>query len=731
MPSAWTRSSTWRVETPSAQASATTAVSAFLGTPPRLEQPREVFTLELAPGVLAWRGLDRATEHGGPGEVEITLVAGVPRLAWAGAGRARLPARWGTAAGSRAAAPLARGRPRVGALDAPSSAPDDTGSHEMPYLPIADHGVIGDLHTAALVGLDGSIDWMCHPHFDSPSVFAAILDDEKGGRFQLAPKRDDVTRKQLYVPDTNVLVTRFLSPDGVAEVTDFMPIGAPVGTHGHHQLVRRVEVVRGSMILRARCQPAFDYARAEHRVEAYAGGVCFRSDGLCLALTSTVHLRADGAAAVADFELREGERATFLLSGLEGEERHPSALSEDEAERAFRATVDYWHRWLGRSRYRGRWREMVNRSALALKLLTFAPTGAIVAAPTTSLPAPIGGSRNWDYRYTWIRDASFTLYGLIRVGFTEEADAFQRWLAARVQESGQDGSLQLMYSLDGRHELPEQTLDHLEGYRGSRPVRIGNGAHAQLQLDIYGELLDAIYLYNKYATPIGYDAWVKIRRILNHVCEVWTEPDEGIWEVRGGRRHFVYSKVMCWVALDRGLRLADKRSFPADRQRWLSTRDVIYEEVMRRGWNRKLQAFVQDFDGENLDASNLIMPLVFFLAPRDPRFLATLDAIQRDLAKGSLVHRYDVTAAPDGLDGDEGTFSMCTFWLVEALTRAGRLDEARLVFEKMLGYANHLGLYSEQVGPTGEALGNFPQAFTHLGLISAAFNLDRALGASD
>jgi len=631
---------------------------------------------------------------------------------------------------SLAVASLAPGRPRVGALDAWSPPPGDAGRHEMPYLPIADHGVIGDLHSVALVGLDGSIDWMCHPNFDSPSVFAAILDDEKGGRFKLAPVRDDVTRKQLYVPDTNVLVTRFLSPDGVAEITDFMPIGAPVGTDGHHQLIRRVEVVRGSMAMRMRCQPAFDYARAEHRVEAHPGGVSFRSDGLGLALTSTVHLRTDGGAAVADFELREGERATFVLSGLGPEERHLLPLTEEEAEGAFRATLEYWHRWVGHSRYRGRWREMVNRSALALKLLTFAPTGAIVAAPTTSLPAPIGGSRNWDYRFTWIRDASFTLYGLMRIGFTEEADAFQRWLASRVQESGGDGSLELMYSIDGRHELPEQILDHLEGYRGSRPVRIGNGAHDQLQLDIYGELLDAVYLYDKHGTPIGYDGWVKIRRILNHVCDVWTEPDEGIWEVRGGRSHFVYSKVMCWVALDRGLRLADKRSFPADRQRWLETRDAIYEEVMRRGWSRKRQSFVQTFDGETLDASSLIMPLVRFLSPRDPRFLATLDAIQRELAKGSLVHRYDVTASPDGLDGGEGTFSMCTFWLVEALTRARRLDEARLVFEKMLGYANHLGLYSEQVGPSGEALGNFPQAFTHLGLISAAFNLDRALGDS-
>jgi pentatricopeptide repeat protein len=596
----------------------------------------------------------------------------------------------------------------------------------MTYLPIESYGVIGDLHTAALVGLNGSIDWLCFPKFDSPSVFAAILDDEKGGRFQIAPTCE-ATRKQMYFPDTNVLVTRFLSPDGLAEVTDFMPIGEPQPGHGPHDLVRRVEVVRGSMAMQAFCRPAFDYARADHRVETQRDGVRFVSRDLALGLTASVPLRAEGLAAVAAFELRQGERATFLLSALEAGGGRPSALSIEETEKAFRDTVGYWHRWLARCNYRGRWREMVNRSALALKLLTYEPTGAIVAAPTSSLPAPIGGARNWDYRHTWIRDASFTLYGLMRIGFTDEAYAFMRWLWARVLETDKDGSLQLMYSIDGRHELVEETLDHLEGYRGSRPVRVGNAAYRQLQLDIYGELMDAVYLFNKYGSPIGYDGWVKIRRILNHVCDVWREPDEGIWEVRGGRRHFVYSKVMCWVALDRGLRLADKRSFPADRQRWIENRDAIYEEIMSRGWSPARKAFVQAYGSESLDAANLIMPLVFFVSPRDPRFLATLEAIQRDLTKGSLVHRYDVEASPDGLEGEEGTFSMCTFWLVEALTRAGRLDEARLLFEKMLSYANHLGLYSEQVGASGEALGNFPQAFTHLGLISAAFNLDRRL----
>jgi GH15 family glucan-1,4-alpha-glucosidase len=611
----------------------------------------------------------------------------------------------------------------------------------MSYQPIEDYNIIGDVYTAALVGKNGSVDWFCFPHFDSPSVFGAILDEKIGGHFKITPATDGVTPKQFYWPDTNVLVTRFLSADGVAEILDYMPVGRAARKYGPRKLVRRVTMLRGSMQFRMECYPAFNYARDMHETTRFEHGVCFHTPSLGLALVSHLKLIQDQRGASADFTLKEGDRVSFVIKQVTPGDDPGAPLTWEEAEERFMMTVDFWRHWISKCTYTGRWREMVHRSALVLKLLTFEPTGAIVAAPTCSLPENIGGSRNWDYRYTWIRDAAFTLYALLRIGFTEEAERFMGWLDGIAHDLNPGTPLQVMYGLDGRHELREETLDHLAGYRGSRPVRIGNGAHNQLQLDIYGELMDSVYLYNKYGSPISYDLWTKLRFLVNWVCDNWHREDEGIWEVRAGRQHFVYSKLMCWVAVDRGLRLAAKRSFPAEHGKWLKVRDQIYEDIMKKGWNPKRKAFTQYYGSDTLDAANLIMPLVFFVSPTDPRMISTLNAINQTPAKGGLVsnglvYRYNVHEYEDGIPGEEGTFNLCTFWLVEAMTRAGQtdrtmLDQARLVFEKMLGFANHQGLYAEETGHHGEALGNFPQAFTHLALISAAFNLDRALGKED
>ncbi len=599
----------------------------------------------------------------------------------------------------------------------------------MPYQPIENYGVIGDLYTVALVGMDGSIDFMCFPDFDSPTIFAALLDHRRGGCFQIKPNLNDARQKQLYLPDSNILLSRFLSAGGLAEISDFMTVEE---NGAFHDLVRRVKTVRGEISYQMICDPRFDYGRRAHKVTKTSDGVLFVPEGAgqpTLRLRADVPVKVRNGAAVAEFTLNPGQCAAFILEEAHEGKDSPSTR-EDYVARSFKQTLNFWRAWVAQSNYRGRWREMVNRSALALKLLTSKKHGSIAAAATFGLPEEIGGTRNWDYRYTWIRDASFTIYGLIRLGYTDEAGAFMKWIEARCGEPNPDGSLQIMYGLDGRHDLTEETLTHLEGYRKSSPVRIGNGAYDQLQLDIYGELMDSVYLYNKYGDPISYDLWVNLSRLIDWVCDNWRRKDEGIWEVRGGKQEFLYSRLMCWVAVDRALRLADRRSFPAPVDRWKTVRDTIYREILDKYWDPKRQAFIQHLGTDRLDASNLLMPLVKFVGPKDPRWLSTLRAIERELVDDSLVFRYRTgEAASDGLPGEEGTFNMCSFWYVECLSRAGDLHKARFFFEKMLGYANHLGLYSEELGPAGEHLGNYPQAFTHLGLISAAYNLDQKLTA--
>ena len=595
----------------------------------------------------------------------------------------------------------------------------------MGYLPIEDHGIIGDLRTAALVGIDGTIDWLCLPRFDAPSVFASILDDEKGGHFRLRPL-NYARSQQLYLPDTNVLLTRFLSPEGVAELLDFMPIER--GREERHDLIRTVRVVRGRIRFELDCRPAFDYARQKHKVTLGKTGAVFAGAGMRLGLATEVPLwEGPDRNALAQFTLREGEDATFVLQQLREGEGPEEVLSSVRFQDKLQHTLDYWRRWIAKSTYQGRWREMVNRSALALKLMVYEPTGALVAAPTMGLPEAIGGERNWDYRYTWLRDAAFTLYALIRLGFKEEAHNFMGWLLDVCRIS--IGKLQPLYGIDGRTEIHEEELPHLSGYRNSRPVRLGNGAYDQLQLDLYGAVLDAAYLHNKHSAPLDYDVWNNLRPILDWLSENWQQPDEGIWEVRGERRPFVSSRVLTWVALDRAVRISRQRGLPPEEERWIKQRNAIYEEVMKKGWNPRRKSFVQYYGGEALDASLLLMPLVKFVGPTDPRWLATLDRIQNELSYNPLVYRYRVAeAADDGfLSSEEGSFSTCSFWLVECLTRAGRLEEARLALETMFSYANHLGLFAEEIALSGEALGNFPQALTHLALISAAVNLDQAL----
>ncbi|MEU9702878.1 glycoside hydrolase family 15 protein [Streptomyces sp. NPDC047981] len=598
------------------------------------------------------------------------------------------------------------------------------------YPPIADHGLIGDLQSAALISAGGAVDWFCAPRFDSPSIFASLLDEERGGHFTIAPVLDDVTVRQLYLPDTAVLITRFLTPEGVGEVVDFMPVAErPEEATDRHRLVRVLRVVRGTLTFDVQCRPRFDYGRAPHTLTLDGTAATFHGPGLDVHLSSSVPLDADGQDVRATVTLHQGERAGIVLETASPGAAAPAPVTASELETEQRETHAYWHAWIRRCRYRGRWQHMVNRSVITLKLLIYAPTGAPIASPTMGLPEQIGGERNWDYRYTWIRDASLSMRVLLDLGYLDEADAFRRWLGARFRGPRPPGGepMQIMYRIDGDPELPEEILDHLSGYRDSAPVRAGNGAADQLQLDVYGEFAYAMTHSADLAELAGYEAWKGFAALLDWLADHWDRPDEGIWETRGGRKDFTYSRVMCWVALDRGIRLATQYARPADLPRWIEQRDAILTQVMERGWNPERRAFVQHYGSEVLDASLLFMPLVGFISPRAPSWLATLDAMDREIVTDSLVYRYNPEASPDGLRGSEGTFSLCSFLYVEAMARAGRLDQARYAMDKMLTYANHVGLFAEEIGPTGEQLGNFPQAFTHLALITAAMALDEEL----
>ena len=589
------------------------------------------------------------------------------------------------------------------------------------YKSIGNYGIIGNQRSAALVGIDGSIDWCCLPRFDSPSVFAALLDWRKGGRFQIAPV-GFYRSAQAYVRHTNVLTTSFSTAMGSAVLTDFMPCGGDRMLRVGDELHRRVQCEAGQIDLQLVFEPRFDYARVSTTVAVHANGAVATGGGRRLVLASSVPLAATGAAETT-FRLRAGEEAWFIIRYGQPV---PWPVAAYESGPRLAETKAFWAAVAGECPATGRWSDLVVRSFLTLHLMTYEPSGAIVAAPTTSLPEEIGGERNWDYRFSWVRDAAFAVDVLLRQGHVDEAEGFMRWLMDHCAACGE--LLQPLYGIAPDSSLQEVALDHLEGYRGSQPVRIGNAAAVQLQLDIFGEVLLAAGGYHRHTRTIPDAWWELLVGFVEAVCANWRRPDRGIWEIRGEPRQFVYSKLMAWVALDRGIYLAEAMDKPVDLDRWRAVRSEIRREILERGWSEAKGAFTQHYDTTELDASNLLMPMVGFLPATDPRIQGTIRRTMEELAVDGLVHRYRPERTDDGLTGGEGTFTLCSFWLVGALLVGGRLAEAEALFRRLAGYANHLGLFSEMIDPaTGEALGNFPQAFTHIAFIHTARNLDRAL----
>jgi len=579
------------------------------------------------------------------------------------------------------------------------------------------------MRTAALVGADGVIDFLCLPEFDSPTVFARLLDAERGGAFTVAPAGSaGAAGIQRYVRDTNVLVTRFATADGELELVDFMAARArqPV-------IVRLVRALRGKPRVHMRCAPRFDYARGTHSVEPIPTGALFASaTGNALRLTTSVPVIVDGLDARADVELAIRRKpVAFMLELLDGK-RSARPMNDREARRALRQTIVFWRRWISRCTSRGEWRTAVRRSALTLKLLQSRTSGAVIAAPTFGLPEQIGGSRNWDFRYAWVRDASYTVYALVRAGLASEARAFTDWIVKRSEEADSPGVLRSLYGVDGRPELTETTLDHLEGYRGSRPVRVGNAAYGQLQLDIYGELMDTLHIADAHGMPMSRGTWTRLVEVANWVCANWHRPDQGIWEVRGGAQEFLFSRVMCWVALDRALRLARRHRLATAPNEWRITREAIRADIEGQFWNEQIGAYVGTKGSASVDAACLVMPLVRFIDGGDARWRSTLRVVEERLVHDWLVRRYDM----DGMDTDAGSptapaFTILSFWYIECLARSGQVERARAGMRRMLAYANQVGLFAEDIAADGTQVGNFPQGLVHAALVGAAFALDR------
>jgi GH15 family glucan-1,4-alpha-glucosidase len=587
---------------------------------------------------------------------------------------------------------------------------------------IEDYALIGDTHTAALVGRDGSIDWLCLPRFDSPACFAALLGDEEHGRWRIAPAGEVERVERRYQDGTLVLETDFHTGDGAVRVIDCMPV------RSHRvDLVRVVRGLEGRVPVHMDLRLRFDYGRSVPWVRRMDGQTLAVAGPDAVALAADVDLRGEDLSTVADFTLTAGEQTGMVLTWSHSFD--PTPLPVDPMP-AVEDTAAWWRAWSERctARIEGPWREAVLRSMITLKAMTYAPTGGIVAAATTSLPERIGGVRNWDYRYCWVRDAALTLSAMLAGGYTEEAGAWRDWLLRAV--AGEPAEMQIMYGARGERRLTEFELDWLPGYAGSKPVRVGNAASEQFQLDVYGELMDAMYAARAAGLPPDPHAWDIQRALLDFLETNWSHPDEGIWEVRGPRRHFTHSKVMAWVAFDRAVRSVEDFGLDGPVERWRRRREEIHREVLARSWDAGRRTFTQSYGSEALDAALLLMPLVGFLAPTDERVTGTVAAIQRELMRDGFVQRYPTALADDGLPPGEGAFLPCTFWLVDNLVLQGRTDEATALLERLLGLANDVGLFSEEYDPeTGRQVGNFPQAFTHVGLVNAALHLEAALRA--